>query len=156
MERPPVGTPDARVNDPESVRTVGEIIAEHHVWMAQGKQYRFGPLMADLCDRLGLDPATPLDGPLVVLHPGQTIFEWMEIEDGEPMRRVAVRSNPPVTPPQCEVTYMPNDGPEQRCLRNAGHGGDHWSTGHWGIRWTDDMVRKVGGMLASNPQERTL
>ena len=44
-----------------------------------------------VCAALGIQE-TDLVANVFVLKPGQTVFEWMEIEDGEPSRRVAVRS----------------------------------------------------------------
>jgi hypothetical protein len=67
---------EARVSPSDSVRTVGTVIDHHFNELDRRAVY-------GLFAALGLDPATVLDGPVVVLHPGQHVVEFRVPQPGE-------------------------------------------------------------------------
>ncbi len=101
-------TTEARDTSAESVRTVGEVVRaamplniltmrSRTVRELVGEDDDGEPLYAShltdmhpdpaeaerVCAALGLDPATVLDGPLVILHPGQHVVEYRYAQPGE-------------------------------------------------------------------------
>jgi hypothetical protein len=76
-----VKEPEARVTDQESVRTLGATIYDAlregtGIVISQDLSER----TARACAALGLDPDAPLDGPLVVLHPGEFVGRYIKVD----------------------------------------------------------------------------